>query len=108
VGKVLLAALPRDRALGILRRTGLPRRTPATITDVEAFSTELDAVRERGWAVDDEEQETGVRCLAVPLRSADRVHGAVSLSGPVERFGRGRDPGLVAAMQRVSRSFVLD
>jgi IclR family transcriptional regulator, acetate operon repressor len=108
VGKVLLAALPRDRALGILRRTGLPRRTPATITDVETFTTELDAVRERGWAADDEEQEAGVRCLAVPLGSAGQVLGAVSLSGPAERFGGGRDPGLVATMQRVSGSFVLD
>jgi IclR family transcriptional regulator, acetate operon repressor len=109
VGKVLLAALPRDRALSILRRTGLPRRTPSTITSIDAFCLELDRVRERGWAADDEEQEIGVRCVAVPVggHQSAPVVAAVSLSGPAERFGGGRDPRLVATMQRVSRAFAV-
>ena len=65
VGKVLLAALPPARALSILRRTGLPRRTPSTITDLDVFTAELDKVRENGWAADDQEREAGVRCVAV-------------------------------------------
>jgi IclR family acetate operon transcriptional repressor len=107
VGKVLLAAQPRDQVLALLRRTGLPRRTPSTITDLDAFEQELDAVRRNGWAADDEEQEVGVRCIAVPVGSGERVLAAVSLSGPVERFGGGRDPGLVESMQRISRAFTL-
>jgi IclR family transcriptional regulator, acetate operon repressor len=103
VGKVLLAAMARERALALLRRTGLPRRTDATITDLEAFAAELDDVREQGWAADEEEQEAGVRCVAVPVGSGDQVLAAVSLSGPAERFGGGRDPELVQRMQRVSR-----
>src|SRR4051812_31650179 len=67
VGKALLAALPRERALDILRRAGLPARTPGTITDLEAFADELDRVVDQGWAADEEEQETGVRCVAVPV-----------------------------------------
>jgi IclR family acetate operon transcriptional repressor len=107
VGKVLLAAMPRDRAVSVLRRTGLPRRTPATITSLEAFDRELDAVQDNGWATDEEEQETGVRCVAVPVGDDGQVVAALSLSGPAERFGGGRDPELVATMQRVSRAFSL-
>jgi IclR family acetate operon transcriptional repressor len=105
VGKVLLAALPREQALGIVRRTGLPGRTPATITDLGAFVAELDLVATRGWAADEEEQETGVRCVAVPVGGPGPSLAALSLSGPAERFAGGRTAGLVEAMQRVSRAF---
>ncbi len=106
VGKVLLAELPDDQVFSLLRRTGLPARTSATVTDLDALVAELDDVRTRGWAVDEQEQETGVRCVAVPVRDGGgQVLAALSLSGPAERFGGGRDPELVAAMQRVSRSF---
>lgn len=108
VGKVLLAAMPREHALSVLRRTGLPRRTPATITSLDAFERELDVVRDQGWAADEEEQETGVRCVAVPVGDDGQVVAALSLSGPAERFGGGRDPELVATMQRVSRAVSLD
>jgi IclR family acetate operon transcriptional repressor len=109
VGKVLLAALPRERALSILRRTGLPRRTSATITSIEDFGHELDRVRERGWAADEEEQEAGVRCVAVPVGGYESapVVAAVSLSGPAERFGGSRDPRLVETMKRVGRAFAV-
>jgi IclR family transcriptional regulator, acetate operon repressor len=108
VGKVLLAAMPRERALALLRRTGLPRRTEATITDLDDLGRVLDAVQANGWAADDEEQEAGIRCVAVPVFSGEQVVAAVSLSGPAERFGGGRDPELVATMQRVSRAFAPD
>jgi IclR family acetate operon transcriptional repressor len=105
VGKVLLAAMPRERALSLLRRTGLPRRTPATVTDLDAMAAELDAVLRQGWAADEGEQESGVRCVAVPVGSGDQVLAAVSLSGPAERFTGGGDPRLVETMRQVSRRF---
>jgi len=108
VGKVLLAAMPRERAVALLRRTGLPRRTEATITDLDELGRVLDAVQANGWAADDEEHETGIRCVAVPVFSGEQVVAAVSLSGPAERFGGGRDPELVATMQFVSRAFAPD
>ena len=104
-GKVLLAAMSRARAVALLGRTGLPRRTAATVTDLEELSRELDAVQSGGWAADEEEQEAGVRCVAVPVFAGEQVVAAVSLSGPAERFGGGRDPQLVATMQRISRAF---
>jgi IclR family transcriptional regulator, acetate operon repressor len=108
VGKVLLAHLPRDRALGVLRRTGLPPRTPSTVTDLDELVRQLDLVREQGWAADDEEQEAGVRCVAVPVGSGDRVVAAMSVSGPAERFAGGADRRLVRSMQKVSRSLRLE
>jgi len=108
VGKVLLAHLSRDRTIGVLRRTGLPQRTPSTITDLDELVAELDVVRERGWATDEEEQEAGVRCVAVPVGSDDRVVAAMSVSGPAERFAGGADRRLVRSMQEVSRSLRLE
>jgi len=105
VGKVLLAGMPRERALAVLRRTGLAPRTLATITDLDAFVTELDLVTVQGWAADEEEQETGVRCVAVPVGAPGAALAALSLSGPADRFAGGRTTGLVEEMQRVARDF---
>lgn len=105
VGKVLLASMPRERALGVVRRTGLTARTPATITDLDAFAIELDLVAVQGWAADEEEQETGVRCVAVPVGEPGAALAALSLSGPADRFAGGRTAGLVEEMQRVARAF---
>jgi len=86
-GKALLAYLPSDVVTGILRRFGLSSRTPRTITDTKVFLDELAKTRERGFALDDEEQEEGVRCLAVPVRDASgQVVASLSVSGPVTRL----------------------
>jgi IclR family transcriptional regulator, acetate operon repressor len=108
VGKALLASLPRDRARAILRRTGLAARTAATITSLDAFEAELDRVASQGWAADEEEQEAGVRCVAVPVGGPGPHAAALSLSGPVERFAGGRTAGLVEAMRRVAAAFAAE
>jgi IclR family acetate operon transcriptional repressor len=105
VGKVLLAALPREVAMAILRRTGLASRTDATITDLAAFEAELDLVTAQGWAADEEEQEAGVRCVAVPVGGPGPTLAAMSLSGPADRFAGGRVAGLVEAMRHVGQAF---
>jgi DNA-binding IclR family transcriptional regulator len=63
IGKALLAHLPDDEAEAVLA-AGLPRRTSATLTDARALRTELQAIRERGYSVDDEENEPNIRCIA--------------------------------------------
>jgi IclR family acetate operon transcriptional repressor len=84
VGKALLAQLPRETARELVERAGMPRRTPRTITDVEVLMTELDRIREQGYAVDDGEQEAGVRCVAVPVLGGPG-QTALSVSGPEGR-----------------------
>jgi IclR family transcriptional regulator, acetate operon repressor len=105
VGKVLLAAMPRDDARGILQRTGLAARTDATITDLADLEAELDLVAAQAWAADEEEHETGIRCVAVPIGGPGPTLAAMSVSGPAERFAGGRTAGLVEAMQRVAHAF---
>lgn len=84
VGKALLAQLPRETARELVQRAGMPRRTPRTITDVDEHMAELDRISAQGYAVDDGEQETGVRCIAVPVL-AGGAQTALSVSGPEGR-----------------------
>lgn len=84
VGKALLADLPHDRVLALVGRTGMPRYTDATIGTAPALLAELAAVRQRGYAIDEGEQEVGVRCLAVAVPGA-ATPTAVSVSGPAAR-----------------------
>ena len=106
VGKVLLAALPREQAARRAAPDRPARRAPRhTITDLAAFAAELDRVAEQGWAADEEEQEAGVRCVAVPVGGPGQVVAALSLSGPADRFAGGRDAALVAEMRRVGLAF---
>jgi IclR family acetate operon transcriptional repressor len=107
VGKVLLAAMPADRAFAVLRRAGLPRHTERTITDLDEFAEEMGLTRGRGWAVDEGEQELGVRCVAVPVGAAE-VYAAISLSGPSERFAGGSSPGVVDRLRQVASRFAAD
>lgn len=85
VGKALLSLLPDAEVLALLRRTGMPAQTEHTVTDPDALLGELVTVRQRGWAVDDAEQEIGVRCVAVPITGAP-ARAAVSVSGPSGRI----------------------
>jgi IclR family transcriptional regulator, acetate operon repressor len=85
VGKALLGQLPDWRVHETLERTGLPRLTPRTITDMTSFMNQLAVVRRQGYAFDDGEQDVGVRCVAVPVTPAPR-NLAISLSAPESRM----------------------
>jgi DNA-binding IclR family transcriptional regulator len=86
LGKVLLAALPEPECRARLARQTLPSFTPRTITDVPHLLDELARVRERGFALDNEEYTPGLRCVAVPVRGHhDLVVAALSVSIPVIR-----------------------
>lgn len=87
VGKALLACAPRER-LARLVEGGLEGYTPRTITDAARLLAELDLVRARGFAVDDEERTEGMRCVAAPIRDGlGEAVGGLSVSGPVSRMG---------------------
>ena len=86
VGKVVLAFRPRVEVEALLARTGLPRRTPRTITDPARFLAELDKVAGQGYATDSGEEEVGVRCLAVPVFGVGGSVAAMSVSAPEGRL----------------------
>ena len=85
VGKAILADLPAPRVAELLGRTGMPRFTDSTLTSVAEFEKVLATVSERGYALDDGEQEVGVRCVAVSLPQAPSRLG-ISVSGPATRM----------------------
>jgi IclR family acetate operon transcriptional repressor len=101
VGKVLMAWHDEVQVRRVLARLGQTARTGRSITTVPAFLAELEAVREQGWAVDDEEEEEGVRCLAVPVGPGPTAVAALSVSGPASRLQRD-DPEVLAAMAAVA------
>ena len=68
-GKVLLAGQDAETVRQLIREKGLPRHTPRSIKDEEAYLAELDVVRDKGFSVDDEEYLTGVRAVAVALHN---------------------------------------
>lgn len=81
-GKAMLAMLDRARVSEICRETGLVRHTAHTITDVATLLVELDTVRRRGYAVDDEEEVDGVFCVGAPFFDHNGAcAGAISVTG---------------------------
>lgn len=101
-GKAFLAHLPAERVADAIAR-GLPRRTANTITTEEGLLAALREVRERGWAVDDVENEDGVRCVGAPiLDHLGAVVAALSVSGPTMRVTEDRVPELGAQVRAVA------
>ncbi len=90
VGKAFLAH-SSDAVVEQVIARGMPPRTPATITTAERLHAELTAVRERGYAIDDVENEEEIRCVAAPVFDhSGAVATAISVSGPASRVTRGR------------------
>lgn len=86
VGKAALATLPDARGQALLARRPLEARTEHTLTTVEAVMSDVGRVRDLGHAVDEQEQEIGVRCIAAPLTGLAGITAAVSVSAPTERL----------------------
>lgn len=107
LGKAILAYSPPDKLQHVLHE-GLSQRTPNSITSAEALFAELERVRASGFAVDDQENEMGVRCAGAPVFDlTGRVVGALSVSGPASRLTADRcralGPAVAQAALEVSR-----
>jgi len=87
LGKAILSQLSTNRVNEIVDRHGLPQRTEKTISTREELFDELETIRERGVAFDDEEILHGLRCIAASIRHpTGDINGAISISGPTSRF----------------------
>jgi DNA-binding IclR family transcriptional regulator len=85
-GKAILSEIPRERVDDIIETYGLVARTEQTITDCEALYEELDQIRDRGYALNQEEHITGLWAVGVPIIGPDGdVIGGLSVSGPADR-----------------------
>ncbi|WP_415855889.1 IclR family transcriptional regulator, partial [Sinomonas sp. G460-2] len=104
VGKAILSQLEDDQVRAIVGRQGMPTPTAYSIGDVETLLADLDKIRARGYAIDEQEQEVGVRCFSMPVPNAP-TPTAISVSGPVSRvddaFGERAVPALREAAARI-------
>jgi len=91
IGKALLAEMPRETVERVLRQKGLPRFTDTTITEPAALFEELAAIRARGFSVDNQERNPGMRCIAAAIFNeyGEAVAG-ISISGPAVRLSDAR------------------
>jgi IclR family transcriptional regulator, acetate operon repressor len=85
VGKAILAGRPDSEVTALLERTGMPPYTDQTLTTTAAYLRALAEVRRRDFALDEGEQELGVRCVAVSVAGAPQPM-ALSMSGPLSRM----------------------
>jgi IclR family acetate operon transcriptional repressor len=97
VGKAMLSTMPEPQVRALIERTGLPRFTPQTLVDADAFIADLRRSRARGFAADDSEQEVGVRCIAVSVPAMGQPT-ALSVSGPAARITDAVVPEVVSAL----------
>jgi len=99
-GKVHLAFEPLDRVAEVTR-AGLPAFTGNTMTDPRALEEDLHASAERGYAIDDQETLSGVRCVAAPVFDhSNQIVAGIGMSGPVERFSAKRIEQELATLLR--------
>lgn len=109
VGKALIAFLPDDRLEPLLPRLQFTPHTRRTITSSAALRTELARIRRRGYAVDNEEAEEGLRCIGAPVRDyTGGVVASLSIAGPVFRVQKGRVAELSRAVIKAADDLSAD
>jgi DNA-binding IclR family transcriptional regulator len=104
VGKAIVAHIPQEQLEEILRKSGMEKRTPKTIVTPPRLLKELEKVRTQGWAVDDEENNLGARCVAAPIfdeRSA--IAASVGLSGTTQQVSPQTMPRILEALKDAAR-----
>jgi IclR family KDG regulon transcriptional repressor len=89
LGKAMLTGRSENEIRQEFAHRKLKRYTPKTFTDVDRLAAEIERTRARGWSIDDEEYEKGIRCIGAPIRDyRSQVIGAVSTSGSVTMVPR--------------------
>ncbi|GHG51802.1 IclR family transcriptional regulator [Sinomonas cellulolyticus] len=105
VGKAILAQLDDEQVRSIVAHQGMPTPTTYSLGDVDSLLSDLDKTRARGYAIDEQEQEIGVRCFSMAVPHAP-TPTAISVSGPVSRvdeaFGERAVPLLREAAEKIS------
>lgn len=88
VGKAILAFLPEGEQVRIAKSQTYVPFTPHTLITPESLLEDLAITRARGYALDVEEHELGIRCIAAPIRNSQgEAYAAISISAPASRFG---------------------
>jgi DNA-binding IclR family transcriptional regulator len=104
VGKAIVAHIPQEQLEQILHKSGMEKRTPKTIITVPRLLKELEKVRTLGYAVDDEENNLGARCVAAPV-FGDRgaIEAGLGLSGTTQQVSPQTMPRILEALKDAAR-----
>ena len=86
LGKAMLAFLDEKEINKIIDDITFQKFTETTITDRESLLKELSKIREQGYALDKEEHEIGIMCIAAPILVRNKPVAAISISAPVQRI----------------------
>lgn len=104
VGKCLIAWLPKHDVEALVRQQGLKKRTPKTIITMTRLLSELERVKQEGYAVDDEENSLGARCLGAPIFDAmENVTAAIGASGTLTQMDEHNMPKIIEALKETAR-----
>lgn len=104
-GKVLLAQMAQDELEAVIAENGLKEYTKNTIKTMDGLSRELKEIKAKGFAIDNQEREEGVKCIAAGIKDrTGRMVAAVSISGPVDRFGDNRMEELIEKVKKCAAS----
>jgi IclR family acetate operon transcriptional repressor len=108
IGKALLAQMDADRLMRIMTRQRLVQFTPHTITDLHHLNRNLAQIRARGHAIDAEEKNIGMRCIAAPVfdHGFEAIAG-ISVSGPTSRIDEDKIPDLAQAVTAAAKALTL-
>ena len=104
VGKALVAYIPQERLEKILAERGMEKRTAKTITTLPRLLKSLEKVREQGYAVDDEENNLGARCLGAPIfNQGGTIEASLGLSGTINQVNQQTMPRIVEHLRDAAR-----
>lgn len=104
VGKAIVAYVPIEQLQQIIGRGGMEKRTPKTITGADKFLKELEKVRNQSFAVDDEENNLGARCVAAPIFDArGTILASLGLSGTTQQVSPRTMPRILEALKDSAR-----
>ena len=109
VGKAIMATMGEEELVNVWNESHIEKKTEHTITDFHQLKQVLEQVKEQGYALDNEENELGVRCIAACIYDYHkRVKYAFSISGPVSRMSDERIRELSYEVLRVKRELSLE
>ena len=104
VGKAIVAHIPQEQLEEIVHKSGMEKRTPKTITTLPRLLKDLEKVRAQGYAVDDEENNLGARCVGAPIFDEhDSVLASLGLSGTTQQVSAQTMPRILEALKDAAR-----
>ncbi|MCL1632889.1 IclR family transcriptional regulator [Sporolactobacillus sp. CPB3-1] len=104
MGKAYLAEQSEEWVRAYLSRVQLEKKAKNTISNQEHLLQDLLQIREKGYAIDDQENEDDIYCVAVTLKHGRTVEGMISISSPVFRLSEEKKNGIVVALQQVKQA----